>query len=381
MGAATPDAYRVGAGSATPDYPGGVPARLPEQPVMPGTPSVAAPVAKETFAPAASSVLKDGHPQIAALSPDVERTIIARVPPRDRYPAIPKSSPITKPTPVVRSAPKDEYTSAVVTPSASTYPQRSAEPSAPVRPPALPTPPLSRFTPQDVTSEAREEVASDREYAHHDEANAPFFGDGGEDDWNAERDLPTRADVALSRRLGPTRAVPGDQVVARLSEAEKERRREARAYRYEELDQRPPLRRERPKRHKRIKRGLGMFAFGFVLALVLAVGGVMCLSYLRTVASDKLAHSLDACSVNSPYARLASDNTTLTLVAYGEGANGLSQTDFRCILDQIDTPSSVRERMLITRAVDGTQDDVWGTYRATWTYHPEDGLNVVLAIR
>ena len=262
MGAATPDAYRVGAGSATPDYPGGVPARSPEQPVMPGTPSATAPVAKETFAPAASSVLKDGHPQIAALSPDVERTIIARVPPRDRYPAIPKSSPITKPTPVVRSAPEDEYTSAVVTPSASTYPQRSAEPSAPVRPPALPTPPLSRFTPQDVTSEAREEVASDREYAHHDEANAPFFGDGGEDDWNAERDLPSRADVALSRRLGPTRAVPGDQVVARLSEAEKERRREARAYRYEELDQRPPLRRERPKRHKRIKRGLGMFAFG-----------------------------------------------------------------------------------------------------------------------
>lgn len=381
MGAATPDAYRVGAGSATPDYPGGVPARSPEQPVMPGTPSATAPVAKETFAPAASSVLKDGHPQIAALSPDVERTIIARVPPRDRYPAIPKSSPITKPTPVVRPAPKDEYTSAVVTSSASPYPQRSAASSAPVRPPALPTPPLSRFTPQDVTSEAREEVVSDREYAHHDEANAPFFGDGGEDDWNAERDLPSRADVALSRRVGPTRAVPGDQVVARLSEAERERCREARAYRYEELAQRPPLRRERPKRHKRIKRGLGMFAFGFILALFLAVGGVAGLSYLRTVASDKLAHSLDACSVSSPYARLASDNTTLTLVAYGEGANGLSQTDFRCILDQIDTPSSVRERMLITRAVDGTQDDVWGTYRATWTYHPEDGLNVVLAIR
>ena len=381
MGAATPDAYRVGAGSATPDYPGGVPALSPEQPVMPGTPSATAPVAKETFAPAASSVLKDGHPQIAALSPDVERTIIARVPPRDRYPSISKSSPITKPTPVVRSAPKDEYTSAVVTPSASTYPQRSAEPSAPVRPPALPTPPLSRFTPQDAPTEAPEEGASHREYAQNDQANAPHFRDGGDDDRNAERDLPSRADVALSRRLGPTRAVPGDQVVARLSEAEKERRREARAYRYEELDQRPPLRRERPKRHKRIKRGLGMFAFGFVLALVLAVGGVMGLSYLRTVASDKLAHSLDACSVNSPYARLASDNTTLTLVAYGEGANGLSQTDFRCILDQIDTPSSVRERMLITRAVDGTQDDVWGTYRATWTYHPEDGLNVVLAIR
>lgn len=377
MGAAMPDAYRVGSGSVTPDYPGGVPTRLAHRPALPAEASApTAEPAKQAFTPAPEAPTKNGQPRIAPLSSDAERTVIARVPPRDGYPLIARSSPTTKPTPVVTPAPKDEYTSAVVTPSAS-YTQPSTTPAPQVAPP---TPPLSRFSPQQQSFAPREETPTEREYAHCDEASAAFYGDS-DDDWSAEHDLPTRADVALSRRLGPTRAVPGDQVVARLSEAEKERRREARAYRYEELDQRPPLRRERPKRHKRIKRGLGMFAFGFVLALVLAVGGVMGLSYLRTVASDKLAHSLDACSVNSPYARLASDNTTLTLVAYGEGANGLSQTDFRCILDQIDTPSSVRERMLITRAVDGTQDDVWGTYRATWTYHPEDGLNVVLAIR
>ena len=375
MGAATPDAYRVGAGSATPDYPGGGPARSPEQPVMPGTPSATVPVAKETFAPAASSVLKDGHPQIAALSPDVERTIIARVPPRDRYPAIPKSSPITKPTPVVRSAPKDEYTSAVVTPSAS-YTQPSTTPAPQVAPP---TPPLSRFSPQQQSFVPREETPTEREYAHCDEASAAFYGD---DDWSAEHDLPTRTDAEPSRRASRVpRSVPGEQVIARFAKADKERRRDARAYRYEELDERLPLRRERPKRRTRAIRGLAMFIVGFLLAILLAVGTYVGVSYLRTMAANNLAHSLDACSVSSPYARLASDKTSLTLVAYGDGANGLSQTDFRCILDELDTPSSVRERMLITRAVDGAQHEEWNVYRVTWTYHPEDGLSVVLSAR
>ena len=377
MGAATPDAYRVGAGSATPDYPGGVPALSPEQPVMPGTPSATVPVAKETFAPAASSVLKDGHPQIAALSPDVERTIIARVPPRDRYPAIPKSSPITKPTPVVRSAPKDEYTSAVVTPSAS-YTQPSTTSAPQVAPPTLP---LSRYSPQQQSFAPREETPTEREYAHCDEASAAFYGDS-DDDWSAEHDLPTRADVALNRRASRVpRSVPGEQVVARFTEADKERRRDARAYRYEELDERPPLRRERPKRRTRAKYGLAMFIVGFLLAILLSVGAYVGMSYLRSVAANNLAHSLDACSVSSRYARLASDKASLTLVAYGDGANGLSQTDFRCILNELDTPSSVRERMLITRAVDGAQHEEWKVYRVTWTYHPEDGLSVVLSTR
>jgi hypothetical protein len=175
--------------------------------------------------------------------------------------------------------------------------------------------------------------------------------------------------------------VPGEQVIARFAKADKERRRDARAYRYEKLDERLPLRRERPKRRTRAIRGLAMFIVGFLLAILLAVGTYVGVSYLRTMAANNLAHSLDACSVSSPFARLASDKTSLTLVAYGDGANGLSQTDFRCILDEFDTPSSVRERMLITRAVDGAQHEEWNVYRVTWTYHPEDGLSVVLSTR
>lgn len=378
MGAAMPDAYRVGSGSVTPDYPGGVPTRLAHRPALPAEAS--APTAqptKQAFTPALEAPTKNGQSRIAPLSSDVERTVIACIPPRDGYPLIAQSSPTTKPTPVVTPAPKDEYTSAVVTPSAS-YTQPSTTPAQQVAPPTLP---LSRFSPQQQSFAPREETPTEREYAHCDEASAAFYGDS-DDDWSAEHDLPTRADVALNRRASRVpRSVPGEQVVARFTEADKERRRDARAYRYEELDERPPLRRERPKRRTRAKYGLAMFIVGFLLAILLSVGAYVGMSYLRTVAANNLAHSLDACSVSGPYARLASDKASLTLVAYGDGANGLSQTDFRCILNELDIPSSVRERMLITRAVDGAQHEEWNVYRVTWTYHPEDGLSVVLSTR
>lgn len=378
MGAAMPDAYRGGSGSVTPDYPGGVPTRLAHRPALPAEAS--APTAqptKQTFIPALEALTKNGQSRIAPLSSDVERTVIACVPPRDGYPLIARSSPTTKPTPVVTPAPKDEYTSAVVTPSAS-YTQPSTTSAPQVAPPTLP---LSRFSPQQQSFAPREETPTEREYAHCDEASAAFYGDS-DDDWSAEHDLPTRADVALNRRASRVpRSVPGEQVVARFTEADKERRRDARAYRYEELDERLPLRRERPKRRTRAKYGLAMFIVGFLLAILLSVGAYVGMSYLRSVAANNLAHSLDACSVSSRYARLASDKASLTLVAYGDGANGLSQTDFRCILNELDTPSSVRERMLITRAVDGAQHEEWKVYRVTWTYHPEDGLSVVLSTR
>ena len=378
MGAAMPDAYRVGSGSVTPDYPGGVPTRLAHRPALPAEAS--APTTqptKQAFTPAPEAPTKNGQPRIASLSSDVERTVIACVPPRNGYPLIARSSPTTKPTPVVTPAPKDEYTSAVVTPSAS-YTQPSTTSAPQIAPPTLP---LSRFSPQQQSFAPREETPTEREYAHCDEASAAFYGDS-DDDWSAEHGLPTRADVALNRRASRVpRSVPGEQVVARFPEADKERRRDARAYRYEELDERLPLRRERPKRRTRAKYGLAMFIVGFLLAILLSVGAYVGMSYLRTVAANNLAHSLDACSVSGPYARLASDKASLTLVAYGDGANGLSQTDFRCILSELDTPSSVRERMLITRAVDGAQHEEWKVYRVTWTYHPEDGLSVVLSTR
>jgi len=51
------------------------------------------------------------------------------------------------------------------------------------------------------------------------------------------------------------------------------------------------------------------------------------------------------------------------------------------ILDRLDAPSAVLAKMHRTRALDGTQEHTWGDFTASWTYHPDDGLNVVIEER
>lgn len=49
-----------------------------------------------------------------------------------------------------------------------------------------------------------------------------------------------------------------------------------------------------------------------------------------------------------------------------------------CILTALDVPDAVLAHMRATRALDGMQSDSWGTVKATWTYHPDDGLDLIL---
>jgi hypothetical protein len=51
------------------------------------------------------------------------------------------------------------------------------------------------------------------------------------------------------------------------------------------------------------------------------------------------------------------------------------------VLGKLGAPAAVRERMHVTRAIDGTQSEEWGSYKATWTYEPDQGLTVVARSR
>jgi len=42
--------------------------------------------------------------------------------------------------------------------------------------------------------------------------------------------------------------------------------------------------------------------------------------------------------------------------------------------------SQVISRMSATRALDGMQDGQWEGISASWTYHPDDGLNITLTM-
>lgn len=49
-----------------------------------------------------------------------------------------------------------------------------------------------------------------------------------------------------------------------------------------------------------------------------------------------------------------------------------------CVLVQLKAPSAVSDHIDQTRALDGMQEDTWSHYKARWTYHPDNGLNMTI---
>ena len=342
MKAATPDAYRVDAGADTRDYPGGVATRLSEQPSLPGRfsgPAAPAsvvtaptPVIRRTRTPAPTpkpaTVME--APQVGAIAPAVERTVIAVVPPNgqaapapaptqdaaprttsapeSRHPApaqdaAPRTTSAPEPrhpapaqdaAPRTTSAPEPRHPApAAARPAAESAAVRGVEPAAarsaesaaaprPADADAAPAVPTSRFAPDaDLTADqrsfaSRPQAAPAREYAHFDEPVVSGFDrpQDEESDFSVSeggRGVPSRADVALSRRAAHAhRLVSADQAYTRATEPQGRGRGDALASGGDdESVDRLPLRRDLPRRKKRSRRGLVMFLLGFVSALLL----------------------------------------------------------------------------------------------------------------
>lgn len=77
---------------------------------------------------------------------------------------------------------------------------------------------------------------------------------------------------------------------------------------------------------------------------------------------------------------LSDGGRTLYLDMKGEdsGSGTLLWRDMECYLSALEAPDYVLRHMESTRALDGRQSDTWGSFEASWTYHPDDGLDVLI---
>lgn len=97
-------------------------------------------------------------------------------------------------------------------------------------------------------------------------------------------------------------------------------------------------------------------------------------------AESRLTQANNRCGDSNPSATLGDDGLSLVLDGKGEDDRlGLSSAYIGCVLDAIDTPDSVTAQMDTTRALDGTRSDAWSNFEATWIYHPDDGINIILS--
>lgn len=76
------------------------------------------------------------------------------------------------------------------------------------------------------------------------------------------------------------------------------------------------------------------------------------------------------------------DGLSLILDLEGEdyGSGDLSFFDLECILEQLNVTDVVFNSMLETRSLDGRQSGEWGDFKASWSYHPDDGLDVIVEL-
>jgi hypothetical protein len=88
--------------------------------------------------------------------------------------------------------------------------------------------------------------------------------------------------------------------------------------------------------------------------------------------------AMSRCGVSSSsYFSVGDGGTSLTVESGGK-SYGASMTDTYCVLHRLQAPDSMISRMGQTRALDGRQSATWKGYSASWGYHPDSGMNLVV---
>jgi len=120
------------------------------------------------------------------------------------------------------------------------------------------------------------------------------------------------------------------------------------------------------------------WVLGLAALLVVAIAGTL---FALRSSESPFASAVTACDLGdvSFAAQLRDDDQTLILDHKGaEDLIGLDITDLACILNELEIPSSVIAKMDSTRALDGRQAAEWDGIEASWSYHPDSGMDVIL---
>lgn len=129
--------------------------------------------------------------------------------------------------------------------------------------------------------------------------------------------------------------------------------------------------------------GAACAALGLILGVVLSIGAASVVNVTQSLAAGSpMDDAVTACEIpkTSPWIVVGDDGQSISMKSDGAESQGADLEDIVCVLDQLDTPDSVTSRMGSTRALDGRQDAEWNDLSASWGYHPDDGLDMVVEV-
>jgi len=125
--------------------------------------------------------------------------------------------------------------------------------------------------------------------------------------------------------------------------------------------------------------GVGLI-LGLVIGLVVvpAIGNVAG-GITSAAQPSPIAAATETCGVeNSPYIVVGDEGQSVSMDSVGEESAGAEYADILCVLNELDVPDSVLNRINSTRALDGRQTADWNNLTASWGYHPNSGANIII---
>lgn len=141
-----------------------------------------------------------------------------------------------------------------------------------------------------------------------------------------------------------------------------------------------------PSWNKALIFGLSGLGLGLVAGLVLGLAVIPALGNLAGNVIDEalpgpITSAVEACEVeDNRWISIGDEGQSLAMDSFGEESDGADFTDIFCVLDELDTPDSVIKRINSTRALDGRQSADWDGLSASWGYHPDNGLDIVIEV-
>lgn len=103
------------------------------------------------------------------------------------------------------------------------------------------------------------------------------------------------------------------------------------------------------------------------------------MSASNSLGPTAIVRATSACGVEeNPWITVGDDGYSLSMQSEGAENDGADILDVACVLAELDTPDSVISRIDSTRALDGRQSAEWDDLAASWVYHPDNGLDLVV---
>lgn len=103
------------------------------------------------------------------------------------------------------------------------------------------------------------------------------------------------------------------------------------------------------------------------------------LDAITQMGETTLQKAVKSCASDySGYIDVLDDGKTLNIDGEGKESDGSPIKETACVLYAIPVPSYVISRMDQTRALDGVQREQFDAFDISWSYHPDNGLDIVI---